>query len=161
MALASNMPIIKAAEVVFRRYLCYGFFDYLQSHNVPATRFSNAHPFIEFDKQAWVNRYRDKETIVFTMGSIKYIIIDPYQRAVHSEFLSYATELMGDAFPSSDALKDYLTRLSQRMTQFTFDIRNPAAHSEVMPQWQAEICGNEIILVKKILKEFVGKISCP
>lgn len=156
---ASIIPIVKAAEVVFRQYLCYGYYDYLQAHNIPATRFSNNHPFVEYDKQTRTIRYRNKESIVFTLGSIRHLIIDPYQREVHTEFLKYASELMGAKVPSQHALKDYLSRLSQRMTQFTFDIRNPAAHSEVMPQWQAEICGNEIILVKKILKEFMSKMT--
>ena len=156
---AAIIPIVKAAEVVFRQHLCHGYYEYLLNHNVPATRFSNNHPLVEFDKQTRMLRYRNKESIVFTLGSIRYLIIDPYQREVHTEFLKYASELMGTNFTSQNALKDYLSRLSQRMTQFTFDIRNPAAHSEVMPQWQAEICGNEIILVKRILKEFVSRIS--
>lgn len=156
---AAIIPIVKAAEVVFRKYLCHDYLEYLVDHNVSSSAFPTTYPLIEYNKQSRTYSFRDKYSVVFTLGSIKHLIVDARKREVFPEFLAYAYEIMGKSIGSRYELKDYLMRLSQKMTQFTFDIRNPAAHSSIMPLWQAEICGNEIILVKKILKDFMSKIN--
>lgn len=156
---AAIIPIVKAAEVVFRKYLCYDYLEYLLNRNISPSAFPSSYLLLEHDKRARTYKFKDMNSVVFTLGSIKHLIINGRTREVYPEFLAYAYEIMGKAIGSRYDLKDYLTKLSQKMTQFTFDIRNPAAHSSIMPQWQAEICGNEIILVKKILKEFISKIS--
>lgn len=156
---AAIIPIVKAAEVVFRKYLCHDYLEYLVDHNVSPSAFPTAYPLIEYDKQSKTYCFQDKNSVVFTLDSIKHLIVDARKREVYPEFLAYAYEIMEKSIGSRYELKDYLMRLSQKMTQFTFDIRNPAAHSSIMPMWQAEICGNEIILVKKILKDFMSKIT--
>lgn len=156
---ASIIPIVKAAEVVFRKYLCHDYLEYLRKSNIPPTAFPSSYPLLQYDKQTRTYQFQDMNSVIFTLGSIKHLIIDARKREVYPEFVSYAYEIMGASMGSRRELKEYFTRLSQVMTQFTFDIRNPAAHSSIMPLWQAEICGNEIILVKKILKDFIGKIN--
>lgn len=156
---AAIIPIVKAAEVVFRQYLCHDYLEYLLETGTSPNVFPRSYPLVKFNEQSKTKVFQDVDSAVFTLGKIQHLIMPPKKREVYPEFLAYAQQLMKGTVGSRATVQDYLIRFAHIMNQFTFDIRNPAAHSDVMPLWQAEICGNEIILVKKILKEFIGNIS--
>lgn len=161
---ASIIPILKACEIVFRKYLAMGYYDYLIDNNIPATSLNTRHPFVRFDKDTRSYVYISKDDIEFTLGSIKWIIEvknGPYgQKTVNNRFLEYVCKICNcQSVSERYRLEKYFISLSRRMSQFSFDVRNPAAHSDIMPIWQAEICGNEIIKVRRVLKEFMERID--
>lgn len=160
------IPIIKACEIVFRRYISSGFYDYLIESGIEASALPSKHPFVEYDKFSRSIVFKNKEKIEFTMGAIKWVIDlqngAAGMKTVNRYFLDYACMLFGAAKDNRlmrNQIETYFTRLAAQMNQFTFNIRNPAAHSDIMPIWQAEICGNEIIKVRKVLKDFMDHIQ--
>lgn len=154
------IPIVKACEVVFRKYLCFNYYDYLIDNNINIQILGSSHPFVECDKRGRPLRYKHRESIVFMLGSIKHLVLSEGSNSeISPVFLRYARTIVNPTLADRQTLENYFVRLARRMNQFTFDIRNPAAHSDIMPFWQAEICGNEIIMVRKILKDFLSKIK--
>ena len=154
---AAIIPIVKACEIVFKKHLCLDYYDYVIRQNISPQMLDKDHPFTYYDKIERRVRFKEKEWVEFTLGSIKHIVLSKrqYDVAVCPVFLEYAQT----AFEDGNTLERYFLQLARRMSQFTFDIRNPAAHSDIMPIWQAEICGNEIIKVRKILQGFISKIG--
>lgn len=160
------IPIVKSCEIVFRRYISNVYYDYLINNGIEPTKLSPKHPFVEYDKFSQKIVYKHKDKIEFTMGSIKWVIdlqnginglktISPY-------FLDYACLIFGtedNNYMMRNQVENYFVRLATQMNQLTFNIRNPAAHSDIMPIWQAEICGNEIIKVRKVLKDFMDHLK--
>ena len=57
------------------------------------------------------------------------------------------------------AITDYLVYFTQEIGSIADSLRNPAAHSNIMKCEKAEVCGNYIIKVKKILKHCIEKID--
>lgn len=160
------IPIVKACEIVFRRYISTGYYDYLIDNGVPASALPSKHPFVEYDKFSRQTVYKHKDKVEFTMGSIRWVI-DLQNgpgglKTISTHFLNYACDLFGADKRNRvmrNKIEAYFVRLANQMNQFTFNIRNPAAHSDIMPIWQAEICGNEIIKVRKVLKDFMDQLS--
>ena len=67
-----------------------------------------------------------------------------------------------DAFGDIDeerAITDYLVYFTQEIGAIADSLRNPAAHANIMTYKKAEVCGNYIIKVKKILKHFLEKLK--
>ena len=160
------IPIVKACEIVFRRYISSGYYDYLINNGINVTELPSEHPFIRYDRYARKVAYKDREKIEFTLGAIKYVIDlkngPNGLKIINKHFIDYACGLFGvDKANRSmrNKVESYFVKLANQMNQFTFNVRNPAAHSDIMPIWQAEICGNEIIKVRKVLKEFMEHIS--
>ena len=160
------IPIVKACEIVFRRYISTGYYNYLIDNGVSASALPPKHPFVECDKFSRQMIYKHKDNIEFTLGSIRWIIdlqsSSGGLKTISTHFLNYACNLFGadkNNRVMRNKIEAYFVRLASQMNQFTFNIRNPAAHSDIMPIWQAEICGNEIIKVRKILKDFMDQIN--
>ena len=66
-----------------------------------------------------------------------------------------------DAFPlynRQTAIVDYIISVSQEMKAISDSLRNPAAHSSSMKCNRAELCGNYILKVQKLLINFLNKI---
>ena len=160
------IPIVKSCEIVFRRYISNGFYDYLISNNIEAALLPEKHPFIEYDRFTRQKVYKHKDKIEFTMGAIRWVVDlqngPGGMKTINRYYLDYACVLFGvdkQNRAMRNQIETYFVRLANQMNQFTFNIRNPAAHSDVMPIWQAEICGNEIIKVRKVLKDFMEHIN--
>lgn len=160
------IPIVKACEIVFRRYISTGYYDYLVDNGIEASELSAKHPFVEYDKFSRKTVYKLKDKVEFTMGSIKWVIElqngPNGLKTISATFLDYACRLFGvdkGNRMKKNQIESYFIRLANQMNQFTFNIRNPAAHSDIMPIWQAEICGNEIIKVRKVLKDFMDHLK--
>ena len=58
-------------------------------------------------------------------------------------------------------ITDYIISLTQEVKAISDSLRNPAAHSETMKCQKAEVCGNYIIKVQRLLIDFLEKISAP
>ena len=68
-----------------------------------------------------------------------------------------------DAFSLSNrptAIVDYIISIAQEVKTISDSLRNPAAHSSSMKCNRAELCGNYILKVQKLLIHFLDKI-CP
>lgn len=67
-----------------------------------------------------------------------------------------------DSFASSNrqtAIVDYIVSLSQEVKTISDSLRNPAAHTSPMKCGRAEVCGNYIIKVQRLLFEFLAKLK--
>ena len=53
----------------------------------------------------------------------------------------------------------YIISLYQEVQSIADSLRNPSAHTNSMKYHRAEVCGNYIIKVKKLLKNFIDKIE--
>lgn len=160
------IPIVKSCEIVFRHYISIGYYDYLINNGITASVLPSNHPFVEYDKFSRQIIYKHKDKIEFTMGSIRWVINlqngPGGLKTISTHFLNYACALFGadkNNRVNRNKIESYFIRLANQMNQFTFNIRNPAAHSDIMPIWQAEICGNEIIKVRKVLKDFMDQVN--
>ncbi len=83
--------------------------------------------------------------------------------SVDPHFLAFFDEIFTkDAFPGADRteqIKRYLFSFSKRVRDMTFRLRNPSSHTEVMPYWKALYCANMVIMVDRLLYDFVSKIK--
>lgn len=61
------IPIVKACEIVFRRYISNGYYDYLINNGVNVTELSSDHPFARYDKFSRKTVYKDKDKVEFTL----------------------------------------------------------------------------------------------
>jgi hypothetical protein len=119
----------------------------------------------------------------FTLGSIKYVVgLD--KEMMFEERLFNGDEKQGHAksknkvdktvidymkyickdnafgdIQEERAITDYLIYFTQEIGAIADSLRNPAAHANTMKCEKAEVCGNYIIKVKKILKHFIEKID--
>ena len=70
----------------------------------------------------------------------------------------FSTEAFGEAKRERE-ITNYIVNLSQELKSIADSLRNPAAHIESMKCHKAELCGNYIIKVQKLLIEFLEKIK--
>lgn len=82
---------------------------------------------------------------------------------VNKHVLAFMNEVFTeDAFPGDDReeqIKKYLYSLSTRVRDMAFKLRNPSSHTGVMPFWKALYCANMVIMVDRILFDFVSKLK--
>ena len=82
---------------------------------------------------------------------------------VNKHVLAFMNEVFTeDAFPGDDRgeqIKKYLYSLSTRVRDMAFKLRNPSSHTDVMPFWKALYCANMVIMVDRILFDFVSKLK--
>ena len=82
---------------------------------------------------------------------------------VNKHVLAFMNEVFTEgAFPGDDRgeqIKKYLYSLSTRVRDMAFKLRNPSSHTGVMPFWKALYCANMVIMVDRILFDFVSKLK--
>ena len=82
---------------------------------------------------------------------------------VNKHVLAFMNEVFTeDAFFGDDReerIKKYLYSLSTRVRDMAFKLRNPSSHTGVMPFWKALYCANMVIMVDRILFDFVSKLK--
>ena len=82
---------------------------------------------------------------------------------VNKHVLAFMNEVFTeDAFLGDDReeqIKKYLYSLSTRVRDMAFKLRNPSSHTGVMPFWKALYCANMVIMVDRILFDFVSKLK--
>lgn len=90
-------------------------------------------------------------------GGIKIAI------TVNKHVLAFMNEVFTeDAFPGDDReeqIKKYLYSWSRKVCDMAFQLRNPSAHTCVMSFWKALYCANMVIMVDRILFDFVSKLK--
>lgn len=82
---------------------------------------------------------------------------------VNKHVLAFMNEVFTEeAFSGNDRaeqIKKYLYSLSTRVRDMAFKLRNPSSHTGVMPFWKALYCANMVIMVDRILFDFVSKLK--
>lgn len=82
---------------------------------------------------------------------------------VNKHVLAFMNEVfIEDAFPGNDReerIKKYLYSLATRVRDMAFKLRNPSSHTGIMPFWKALYCANMVIMVDRILFDFVSKLK--
>ena len=82
---------------------------------------------------------------------------------VDKHFLAFMDGVFAnDAFSDGNReenMKKYLYSLSTRVRDMAFKLRNPSSHTIVMPFWKALYCANMVIMVDRILSDFISKLK--
>ena len=82
---------------------------------------------------------------------------------VNKHVLAFMNEVfIEDAFSGNDReerIKKYLYSLATRVRDMAFKLRNPSSHTGIMPFWKALYCANMVIMVDRILFDFVSKLK--
>jgi hypothetical protein len=176
--------ICKALEIELGKILYTRYVQYLIDQNIDPNSFPKNRGFLKrLSGQECVYR-KPKDVSKFTLGDIKHIVgLDKEMLIIEShvngdgeitspvkaknkidktmiEYMQYICK--DDAFGDIEedrAINDYLVYFTQEIGSIAESLRNPAAHANIMKCEKAEVCGNYIIKVKKILKHFLEKID--
>lgn len=171
-------PMFKALEKELGKYLYSKYLQYLEDNHISASTFKRKRSFIKkisSDEYEYKNAYDLSE---FTLGSLNLTV--GFDRAsgdangleskahgakgqIDKTMFDYLQTLFDrKVFASSNRereITDYIISLYQEVKTISDSLRNPAAHSEIMKCKRAEVCGNYIIKVKKLLIHFLEKIN--
>ena len=168
---ASITPMFKALEKELGRYLYTGYIEYLKNENISPSSFPSKRSFL---KQIGAHEfaYKDQNDLRdVTLGNLHSIIglerkptnQDKSKYCIDKTMLAYLDSLFRvDAFGEAKRereITNYIVNLSQELKSIADSLRNPAAHIESMKCHRAELCGNYIIKVQKLLIEFLEKIK--
>lgn len=169
------------AEFFFKHYLAF-----LKRKGASPTEFSENQCFINVTQDGEEEIYsfvNNDETYRFSLGSLWYIIevktelptdIESVGRSpsyrkkgrgittISKYAIEFANELFKeDAFSENNREKEIVNYLIDLATDVKDikKIRNPAAHSDTMTCAQAEVCGDYLIKVRKLICNILSKIK--
>jgi len=88
---------------------------------------------------------------------------DTFKYTIDQTMLDYLNSIFKkDAFGEAKRereITDYIICLAQEVKSIADSLRNPAAHDQAMKIYKAEVCGNYIIKVQKLLFGFLSKLK--
>lgn len=170
------------AEFFFKHYLAF-----LKRKGASPTEFSENQCFINVTQDGEEEIYsfaNNDETYRFSLGSLWYIIevktelptdmpesvgrSPSYRKkgrgitTISKYVIEFANELFKeDAFSENNREKEIVNYLIDLATDVKDikKIRNPAAHSDTMTCAQAEVCGDYLIKVRKLICNILSKIK--
>lgn len=153
----------KALEIELAQYLYSGYIKYLKENNVSPNSFVGKRTFL---KRISATEYAyDEKTSNFTLGAI-YLTIGEGKKSgenLDNSMIDYLDLVFkNDAFESTNRrleIANYILSLADKVHTIAEQYRNAAAHSEVIKCKRAEICGDHIIKVQKLLCKFVEKFK--
>ena len=172
---ASITPMFKALEKELGKYWYSGYLEFLKKQDVSPNTFSQKRSFIKRVNSTEL-AYRDSSDLTeFTLGNLHLTVglerrpqfseNDTFKYTIDQTMLDYLNSIFKeDAFGEAKRereITDYIISLTQEVTSIADSLRNPAAHSETMKCQKAEVCGNYIIKVQRLLIDFLEKISAP
>ena len=160
-------------------YSCY--IKYLKSKGVAPKEFNAKKPFVKKIAIDKYDYYSPDDVKKFTLGTLEEILgvervmkIDissnkneqketKYELKIDDNMASYLDCIFKkDAFSGGNREREilhYIISFYQDVQSIADSFRNPSAHTSMMKYHRAEVCGNHIIKVKKLLKHFVDKID--
>ena len=170
---ASITPMFKALEKELGQYLYTGYIEYLKAQGISPNSFSGKRTFLT---RVGENEYAFKDpadTDEFTLGGLHLTVglfTHPAERkgesakpSIDASMLSYLQTLFKkDAFGEAKwerEITNYIVSLTQEVKSIADSFRNPAAHADAMKCQKAEVCGNYIIKVRRLLIDFLEKIK--
>ena len=163
------MPMAKALEIELAEIFFKGYIQYLKHKGVSPSSFSRRMCIVEtrIEGSRSVSNYTDSEkTFLFSLGSLPYILgtrpVKDSQSHVDRQILEYLDFLFSaEAFDSSkrrEEIQKYIIRFADDIYTIK-SYRNPAAHANVMSCKEAEICGDYLIKVRKLICDLISKIK--
>lgn len=169
-------PMAKALETELAEFFHTGYIRYLKHKNVSPAEFGQKRlSFIMPDSGVYAD---ETDTSKFSLGSLYYTMensdeIDNSRsvasrktrrgyRTVSKFMADYANELFAySAFSDLNRESEIVNYLVDLATDVytIMQSRNPAAHSQTMPIDQAEVCGDYLVKVQKLICNFIAKIK--
>jgi hypothetical protein len=152
----------RALEIELERCLYTGYIKYLKENDVSPNSFEGKRSFL---KRISANDCAyDEKTSNFTLGAI-YPTIGEGKKSgdiLDSSMIDYLDfAFKNDAFNEGErrvAITNYILSLADTVYTIAEQHRNAAAHTEVIKCRRAEICGDYIIKVQKLLCKFIEKL---
>ena len=170
---ASITPMFKALEKELGKYLYSGYIEYLKAQDVSPNSFSG--------RRTFLNRIGENEYVfknpsdvdAFTLGSLHLTVGmlthhserkgEKAKTSIDASMLSYLQKLLKkEAFGADKRereITNYIISLTREVKSIADSFRNPAAHANAMECQRAEVCGNYIIKVRRLLIDFLEKIK--
>ena len=172
---ASITPMFKALEKELGKYLYSEYIEFLKKQNISPNQFSQKRSFIKRVGSTEF-AYRDPSDLSeFTLGNLHLTVglehipqvaeNDTFKHMymVDQQMLDYLNSIFKeDAFGEGmreREITDYIISLTQEVKSIADSLRNPAAHDQAMKIHKAEVCGNYIIKVQKLLFGFLSKLK--
>ncbi len=184
---AAILPVVKACEIELERLFFKKYLAYLKENKIQASEFTHKlPPFVEEkvskeDGEVSIVYVDENKSGVYTLGKLAYYadirLIKKGKNSfrhfgnntsvddihVNEHFLAFANKVFKEeAFSKGNRqteLKQYLYDFSGKLSDIAKKLRNPAAHTEKMCYWAAVYCGNVIVMVEQVLRNFIKKIK--
>ena len=173
------IQMFKALEKELGIYLYSKYTDFLKERQVSPNSFTSKRSFLKRISATDYNYKKSDDLSDFTCGNVSSTIgsdksfeqLPEYENSfikgtighIDRQMFEYLDSLFSvNAFSTSNrqtAIVDYVVSLSQEVKTISNDLRNPAAHNQPMKCHRAEVCGNYIIKVQKLLICFLQKIK--
>ena len=172
---ASITPMFKALEKELGKYLYSGYIEFLKKKEVSPNTFPQKRSHIKRISSTEL-AYRDPSDLTeFTLGNLHLTVglerkpqfaeNDTFKYTIDQTILDYLNSIFKkDAFGEAKRereITDYIISLTQEVKAISDSLRNPAAHDQAMKIQKAEVCGNYIIKVQRLLIDFLEKIKFP
>ena len=172
--------ICKALEIELGKILYTGYVKYLIDQNINPNSFPKKRGFLKQVSAHECTYNKAEDVSKFTLGNLKYIVGLDKEISVEApgygseknrrqaknkidktmiEYISYISKEESFGYLEERAISEYIIYLTQEVGSIADSLRNPASHSEIMKCARAEVCGNYVIKVKKILMHFLEKID--
>lgn len=177
----SIMEMCKALERELGKYLYSGYVEYLKKEKIDPKIFNPKRSFIKKVTATEYDYYSSDDVKKFTLGNLEdtlgierfmqpmiaddmgIVKSNKYELKIDETMASYLDRLFKlDAFSSENRnreIQHYIISLCQEVKSIADSFRNPSAHTNIMKYHRAEVCGNYIIKVKKLLRNFIDKID--
>ncbi len=170
---SSIVPMAKACEIEFSRIFQEGFISYLEKEKVaPEDLLYGIKPpeiVVETDcGYKYIDKIKTAKSVKgYTLGGLKNYVRLPlnpagWRHPVYEKMLTYLNMVFKeDVFVENRKQKicEYLQEFADKTETFAKTYRNPAAHTALMSSTKALECGNKMIMVEKLLIEFLSKIK--
>lgn len=170
---ASITPMFKALEKELGKYLYSGYIEFLKKKEVSPNTFPQKRSFIKRISSTEL-AYRDPYDLSeFTLGNLHLTVgmeripqvaeNDTSKYMIDQQMFDYLNSIFKeDSFGEAKRereITDYIICLTQEVKSIADSLRNPAAHDQAMKIHKAEVCGNYIIKVQRILIDFLEKVK--
>ena len=170
---ASITPMFKALEKELGKYLYTEYIEFLKKQNIAPNTFLQKRSFLKRTSATELSFKDSSDLTEFTLGNLHLTVglerkphlaeNDTFKYAVDQTMLDYLNSIFKeDAFGEAKRereITDYIISLTQEVKSIADSLRNPAAHDQSMKIQKAEVCGNYIIKVQKILIAFLEKLE--
>ena len=159
---ASVLPMCKALENELYKYFFVGYINYLKKNKIPSER-KQANE-ITYTRDGIIRYHNLKYYKVrekFTLGKIGYILgiaKGTEYTSVDQDFVKYFNCICKKQF-KNDEINKFLWDFGKECDDICYTYRNKAAHSDIIMYNTAANCGEDLIKVKKLIRDFLEKID--
>ena len=170
---SSITQMFKALEKELGKYLYSKYIEFLKNQNIDPNTFSQKRSFLKRTSANGLSFKDSSDLTEFTLGNLHLTVglerkphlaeNDTFKYTVDQSMLDYLNSIFKeDAFGEGmreREITDYIISLTQEVKSIADSLRNPAAHDQAMKIHKAEVCGNYIIKVQRLLIDFLEKVK--